>query len=106
MDSTCLRMQLPGVVAFIGPNDVPKGGHNQVFDDLLFAEGRVHYVGQKLGLIVATSQVRAHCSMHLEYSPIVSGALRMPPRPGRLGLASTHTWYLAERHRSDAHNLV
>lgn len=69
-DKCCVPLcaQLPGVVAFIGPDDVPKGGHNEVFDDLIFAEGRVHYVGQRLGLIVAASQVRALAGRTLSFT--------------------------------------
>lgn len=51
------RTQLPGVVAFVGADDIPSAGQNKVFDDVLFAADRVNYVGQRLGLIVATSQV-------------------------------------------------
>jgi xanthine dehydrogenase molybdopterin-binding subunit B len=49
--------QLPGVVAFVGADDIPAGGNKLVFGDALFAGDRVDYVGQRLGLIVATSQV-------------------------------------------------
>ena len=50
-------VQLSGVVAYISAKDIPRGGKNEVYDDVLFAEGSVHYVGQRLGLIIASSQV-------------------------------------------------
>ena len=45
-----------GVVAFISAQDIPSNGNNVVFDDVLFAESHVFFVGQRLGLIVASSQ--------------------------------------------------
>ena len=57
-------MQLPGVVAFVGADDIPGAGQNKVFDDVLFAADRVNYVGQRLGLVVATSQVSYAFRMH------------------------------------------
>ena len=54
-----LLLQLPGVVDFIGVDDIPASGDKLVFGDALFAGDRVDYVGQRLGLIVATSQVAA-----------------------------------------------
>ncbi len=48
--------QLAGVVDFVGAPDVP--GKNEVFDAALFAEGRVVYHSQPLGLIVPTPPAR------------------------------------------------
>ena len=54
-----IMAQVPGVVAFIGADDIPKGGSNAVncgmTDVLVFAKDRVDYVSQPLGVIVATS---------------------------------------------------
>jgi xanthine dehydrogenase molybdopterin-binding subunit B len=50
--------QVPGFVDFVGAADIPLTGRNAVFGDALFADGRVDYVGQRLGLILAHSQVR------------------------------------------------
>lgn len=55
----CLQMQLPGVEAFIGPDDIPKGGSNVIMSGSaqapIFAQGHVEYAAQPLGIIVATS---------------------------------------------------
>lgn len=52
-------MQLPGVEAFIGPDDIPKNGSNMITAGTaqapIFAQGHVEYVAQPLGLIVASS---------------------------------------------------
>ncbi|DBA80138.1 TPA: hypothetical protein ACH3X2_007614 [Trebouxia sp. C0005] len=52
-------LKLPGVVAFVGPDDIPKKGNPEVFGQILFAKDKVEYHGQPLGLIVAKSQVEA-----------------------------------------------
>ncbi|KAL3141630.1 hypothetical protein ABBQ32_004865 [Trebouxia sp. C0010 RCD-2024] len=52
-------LKLPGVVAFVGPDDIPKTGCAEVFGQVLFAKDKVEYHGQILGLIVAESQVEA-----------------------------------------------
>ncbi|KAK9807521.1 hypothetical protein WJX72_001412 [[Myrmecia] bisecta] len=48
---TSAALKVPGVVDFVGPNDIP--GKNQVYDACLFAEDKVEYHGQPLGLILA-----------------------------------------------------
>ena len=56
-------MQVPGVVAFIGTDDIPKGGSNTITcgmaPALIFAEKQVDYVAQPLGIVVATSPAAA-----------------------------------------------
>ena len=51
--------QVPGVVAFIGAADIPKGGANKILigsgSALIFAEKQVDYVAQPLGVIVAST---------------------------------------------------
>ena len=48
---------MPGVVAFVGPEDIP--GENKVglggMDAQIFASGKTEYLHQTLGLIVAES---------------------------------------------------
>lgn len=53
-------VQMPGFVAFISAKDVPKRGRDKVFGDLLFATDTADYAGQRIGLVVATSQARLH----------------------------------------------
>lgn len=63
-------LKLPGVVAFIGPDDIPAKGNHEVFGQILFATDKVEYHGQPLGLIVAESQVEAETgaqAVHVEY---------------------------------------
>lgn len=60
---TCGRasVQEPGVVAFLSAEDIP--GENKVkvgaSDAPLFADGKVEYVGQHLGIILARSPKQA-----------------------------------------------
>lgn len=60
--SACM-LQVPGVVAFIGPEDIPKKGSNTITVGMtpakIFAEGKVEYVAQPLGIIVATTPAAA-----------------------------------------------
>jgi xanthine dehydrogenase molybdopterin-binding subunit B len=51
--------QVPGFVAFITAADIPDGGSRDVFGDALFATDFAAYAGQRFGLAVADSQVRA-----------------------------------------------
>ena len=59
--------QAPGVVAFISAKDVP--GENRVkggaSDAPLFAEDRVEYVGQHIGIIVAETPKQAQTAAAL-----------------------------------------
>lgn len=52
-----LQVQVPGAVMFISACDIPKAGQNTAFDDVLFAEHKVEYQGQRIGLMLGTSQV-------------------------------------------------
>ena len=50
-------MKLPGVVAYIGAEDIPKGGTNSAMgQEAVFAEGLVEWVGQPIGLLVAETR--------------------------------------------------
>jgi xanthine dehydrogenase large subunit len=53
---------LPGVVAILTAKDIP--GENQIGpiiqDETLLADGKVHYVGEPVALVVATSPETAH----------------------------------------------
>ena len=50
-------MQLPGVVAYISADDIPKGGVNSALgQEPVFAEGLVEWVGQPIGLLVAANR--------------------------------------------------
>lgn len=49
-------LSLPGVISFVGADDIPKGGVNEVYGAPVFAKDQVVYVGQPLGLIVADNQ--------------------------------------------------
>ena len=54
-------LALPGVAAYIDVRDVPKGGANLLNTcgtDIIFADKRVEYVGQRIGMVLADSQVR------------------------------------------------
>ena len=62
-------------MAFVGADDIPSAGQNKVFDDVLFAADRVNYVGQRLGLVVATSQVS--CATHVHNVCIVPAIVRL-----------------------------
>jgi hypothetical protein len=57
-------MQVSGFVAFITAADIPDGGSLQVFGDALFATDSAAYAGQRIGLVVASSQVPAHFLSH------------------------------------------
>ena len=53
-------LALPGVAAYIDIADVPKGGANLLNTcgtDIIFADKRVEYVGQRIGMVLADSQV-------------------------------------------------
>ena len=53
-------LALPGVAAYIDVRDVPKGGANLLNTcgtDIIFADKRVEYVGQRIGMVLADSQV-------------------------------------------------
>ena len=53
-------MQLPGVVAYISADDIPKGGVNSALgQEPVFAEGLVEWVGQPIGLLVAANRAAA-----------------------------------------------
>lgn len=73
----CVQLQLPGVEAFIGPDDVPKGGSNVIQTGAaqapIFAQGHVQYVAQPLGIIVATSP-----SLALKAAKLVAVQYRHP----------------------------
>lgn len=45
-------------IVVTGPDDIPAKGNHEVFGQILFAQDKVEYHGQPLGLIVAKSQVR------------------------------------------------
>ncbi len=49
-------LELPGVAAFVGAQDIPKGGANHTFGCPVFADKEVGYAGQPLGVIVAASR--------------------------------------------------
>lgn len=53
-------LALPGVAAYIDVADIPKGGANLLNTcgtDIIFADARVEYVGQRIGMVLADSQV-------------------------------------------------
>ncbi len=52
-------LNLPGVVSFISASDIPANGMNATFGSPLFAEDEVAYIGQPIGLLVATSAALA-----------------------------------------------
>lgn len=53
-------MRVPGVVAYIGAEDIPKGGKNSALgQEPVFAEGLVEWVGQPIGLLVAENRAAA-----------------------------------------------
>ncbi len=53
-------MKLPGVVAYIGAKDIPKGGVNSALgQEPVFAEELVEWVGQPIGLLVAETRAAA-----------------------------------------------
>lgn len=54
---TLCHAQVPGFVAFISAEDVPRSGSHDVFGDALFATDFADYAGQRIGLAVADSQV-------------------------------------------------
>ncbi|KAL0029788.1 hypothetical protein WJX77_000034 [Trebouxia sp. C0004] len=57
---TSAAMQLPGVVAYISADDIPKGGVNSALgQEPVFAEGLVEWVGQPIGLLVAANRAAA-----------------------------------------------
>jgi len=57
---TSAAMQLPGVVAYISADDIPKGGVNSALgQEPVFAEGLVEWVGQPIGLLVAVNRAAA-----------------------------------------------
>ena len=56
-------LALPGVVAYVDVRDIPKGGANLLNTcgtDIVFADKRVEYVGQRIGMVLADSQARMH----------------------------------------------
>ncbi|KAA6423444.1 MAG: Aldehyde oxidase, partial [Trebouxia sp. A1-2] len=57
---TSAAMQLPGVMAYISADDIPKGGINSALgQEPVFAEGLVEWVGQPIGLLVAANRAAA-----------------------------------------------
>jgi xanthine dehydrogenase molybdopterin-binding subunit B len=73
-------MQLPGVVAYISADDIPKGGVNSALgQEPVFAEGLVEWVGQPIGLLVAANRAAAErgaqlvkvCSMAKSVTDVV-----------------------------------
>lgn len=57
---TARALQLPGVVAYISGEDIPKGGVNRCLtQEPVFAEGVVQYLGEPIGLIVAETRAAA-----------------------------------------------
>jgi hypothetical protein len=77
-------LALPGVAAYIDIRDVPKGGANLLDacgTDIIFADGRVEYVGQRIGIVLAESQVGARelpCPCSLAAALIRGGWPRRP----------------------------
>lgn len=53
-------LALPGVLDFVGAKDIPKAGKNSTLgQEAVFAEGKVEWVGQHIGLIVAETRAAA-----------------------------------------------
>lgn len=52
-------LALPGVVAWVDVKDIPEGGKNvdAACRDTIFADGIVEYRGQRIGLVLAETQV-------------------------------------------------
>lgn len=50
---------MAGVEAFVGSKEIPEPGSNQIamMGDTIFAADRSEYVGQRVGLILAETQV-------------------------------------------------
>lgn len=56
-------LALPGVAAYVDVRNIPKGGANLLDAcgvDVIFADGKVEYVGQRIGMVLAESQVCHH----------------------------------------------
>lgn len=100
----------PGVVAVFTAADIP--GQNQIGniipDEVLLAEGEVHYVGQAIALIVAESAAAARAarnSVAVAYEPLpavfdaraayAQGELIQPPRTFALGEVDAAWQYCA-----------
>ncbi|MGX9965350.1 xanthine dehydrogenase molybdopterin binding subunit [Roseomonas sp. F4] len=63
---------MPGVVAVLGPRDVP-GQNDIAVNEPLFADGLVEFAGQPLALVVATSRddaLRAAAAIQAEITPL------------------------------------
>ncbi len=74
---TSAALALPGVAAWIDAKDVPAGGSNMdvAFRDAVFADGKVEYMGQRIGLVLAETQVR--CQIALSVSLPLSLSLSL-----------------------------
>ena len=65
-------LALPGVVAFIDASSIPPGGSNDIIGDTIFAVDAVHYVGERIGLILAETDAAARAgaaAVAIQYGP-------------------------------------
>lgn len=83
---TSAALALPGVVAWVDVKDIPEGGKNVDAScrDIIFADGLVEYRGQRIGLILAETQVL--CSSSSLSSPLTP-AVFCPSPSGPQGSA-------------------
>lgn len=81
---TSAAMKLPGVVAYVGAQDIPQGGKNIAMgQEPVFAEGKVEWVGQPIGLVVAETRAAAERGAQLVKVSFRAVCCTKPLPPGR-----------------------